>query len=313
MYDAVRCTTAPSLPTPIHSTPCMTEPAEDAPTEDAPPPPPPEPDAAGRWRTYPPEPANGDHTVVGNLQVLEGFYSPELDNRRDVITYLPPSYDTGDRRYPVIYMHDGQNLFDEVTSFAEEWRVDNTMEMLGQVGLEAIVVGIFNTEGRLDEYSPFQDAEGRGGKGDRYLDFIVDTLKPRIDRDFRTRPERESTLIAGSSMGGLISLYAFFRRPDVFGKAGAMSPSLWFADRAVFPFVEAAPHTPGKLYLDVGTEEGEQTVADVRRLRELLLGKGYRRHRDLVYVEQPGAGHSEVAWRQRLHFAMDFLLRETEW
>lgn len=271
-------------------------------------------DAEGSWRTYPPDPEAGAHTVVGNLQVLEGLYSPELDNRRNVITYLPPSYGTGERRYPVIYMHDGQNLFDEVTSFADEWGVDNTMETLGQIGLEAIVVGVFNAgENRLAEYSPFEDAEGRGGAGDRYLDFLVDTLKPRIDRDFRTRSDRDHTLVIGSSMGGLISLYAFFRRPDVFGKAGVMSPSLWFADRAVFPFVEAAPYTPGKLYLDVGTKEGKTTVADARHLREILLRKEYRRHRDLVYVEQRGAGHSEVAWRQRLHYAIDFLLRETEW
>ena len=275
---------------------------------------PPQPAPAAHWKRYPPELANGAHTVVGNLQVLEGLYSPQLDNCRDIITYLPPSYDTDARRYPVIYMHDGQNLFDEVTSFAEEWGVDNTMDALGLVGLEAIVVGIFNTGAhRLNEYSPFADAEDRGGEGDRYLDFIVDTLKPRIDADFRTQPERDHTLIAGSSMGGLISLYAFFRRPDVFGKAGIMSPSLWFADRAIFPFVEAAPFKPGKIYLDVGTLEGKTTVADVRHLRELLLRKGYRRHRDLVYVEDRNAGHSEAAWRQRLHFAIDFLLRETEW
>ena len=288
----------------------MSESTEAAPAEgDLAPPPPVE----GSWQTYPPDPEGDGHTVVGDLQVLEGLYSPQLDNRRNVITYLPPSYGTGTRRYPVIYMHDGQNLFDEATSFAEEWNVDNTMNALSQVGLEAIVVGVFNTEGRLDEYSPFEDAEGRGGAGDRYLDFLVDTLKPRIDRDFRTRPGRDHTLVAGSSMGGLISLYAFFRRPDVFGNSGIMSPSLWFAERSIFPFVEAAPYTPGKVYLDVGTLEGKETVADVRHLRELLLGKGYRRHRDLVYVEAKGAGHSEVAWSQRLHFAVDFLLRETEW
>jgi len=273
----------------------------------------PEAAVADGWEKYPPEPSNDDHTVVGNLWRFEGFHSPQLDNRRDVMVYLPPSYGSGRWRYPVIYMHDGQNLFDEVTSFAEEWRVDNTMDALAVVGLEAIVVGIPNAgEHRLAEYSPFEDAEGRGGDGDRYLDFIVDTLKPRIDADFRTRPERSHTLVAGSSMGGLISLYAFFRRPEIFGNAGVMSPSLWFADRAIFPFVEGATAAPGKIYLDVGTREGMQTVSDVRHLREVLLGKGYRRHRDILYVEQPEAEHSEVAWRQRLHFAMDFLLRERE-
>jgi predicted alpha/beta superfamily hydrolase len=113
-------------------------------------------------------------------------------------------------------------------------------------------------------------------------------------------------------MGALISAYAFFQRSDVFGGAGVMSPSIWFADRALLAFVDGAAVEPGKIYLDVGTQEGKQTVTDARRLREALLWKGYRRHRDLVYVEQPGAGHSEVAWRQRLHFAMDFLLRKRE-
>jgi predicted alpha/beta superfamily hydrolase len=278
----------------------------------APPRPCPPPVHLDAWRPYPPDPAAGDHTVVGDLQILSGFYSPELDNCRDVIVYLPPSYGTGERRYPVLYMHDGQNLFDEVTSFAEEWAVDNTMDALSEVGLEAVVVGVFNAGAdRLDEYSPFEDAEGRGGRGSRYLDFLLHTLKPRIDRDFRTLQGPSHTLVVGSSMGGLISLYAAFRRPDVFGRAGVMSPSLWFAGRAVLPFVEAAQRSPERLYLDVGTEEGEETLTDARRLRRVLTGKGYRPGRDLTYVEQPGAGHTESAWRERLWHAVEFLLRDT--
>ena len=270
-------------------------------------------DPEPQWQKYPPESTGSSHTVVGNLQILADFYSPELDNRRDIITYLPPSYESGDASYPVIYMHDGQNLFDEVTSFAEEWGVDDTMDTLSRVGLEAIVVGIANVGGRrLHEYSPYEDSEGRGGEGDRYLDFIVDTLKPRIDADFRTRPGREDTCMIGSSMGGLISLYAFFSRPEVLGNVGAMSPSLWFADRAIIPFVEQIPYTPGKVYLDVGTLEGRSTVADVWHVREALRAKGYRRHRDLLYVEQPRAHHSETAWSQRLHYAIDFLLSDTQ-
>jgi predicted alpha/beta superfamily hydrolase len=251
--------------------------------------------------------------VVGNLRVLEGFYSPQLGNRRDVLVYLPPSYETGGAmRYPVLYMQDGQNLFNEATSFADEWRVDNTMDALSwQRGLEALVVGVFNAgEGRTDEYSAFDSARHGGGKGDLYLDFLVDTLKPRIDRDFRTRPDRADTVIAGSSMGGLISLYALFRRPDVFGRAGVMSPSLWFADRAIFPFVEAAP-AAGPLYLDIGTEEGKEALADVRRMRDVLLAKGYRLRETLLYVEQKGAGHVETAWRRRFRYAVPFLLKGT--
>ena len=266
--------------------------------------------AEAAWRPYPPEPEG--HTVAGNLRVFEGFPSPQLGNRRDVLVYLPPSYEEGEKRYPVLYMQDGQNLFDEATAFGDEWRVDNTLDRLSRErGLEALVVGVPNMgEGRLDEYSPFEDAAHGGGQGDRYLAFLADTLKPEIDRDFRTLPDRAHTLVAGSSMGGLISLYALFRRPDVFGGAAAMSPALWFADRAIFPFVEAAPFAPGRLYLDVGTEEGKEAVADVRRMGDLLRRKGYRPQRDLLYVEQARAGHTEKAWRKRFRRAAPFLLGE---
>ncbi|MDX1420305.1 MAG: alpha/beta hydrolase-fold protein [Rubricoccaceae bacterium] len=269
-------------------------------------------DAGEMWRRYPQGTGEG-HTVVGDLRVFEGFHSARLGNRRDVLVYLPPSYESGTARYPVLYMQDGQNLFNEATAFAGEWRVDNTMNRLSRKrGLEAIVVGVFNAGGdRLHEYSPFEDDDHGGGRGDRYLGFLADALKPRIDRDFRTRPDRANTFIAGSSMGGLISLYAFFRRPEVFGGAAAMSPSLWFADGALFSFVEAAPFTPGRLYLDVGTGEGEGVLADVRRMKSLLLERGYRPRRDLLYVERAQARHSERAWRQRFRRAAAFLLRGT--
>src|SRR5690606_34996125 len=130
--------------------------------------------------------------------------------------------------------------------------------------------------------SPFEDDDHGGGRGDDYLSFLADTLKPVIDRDFRTLPGRADTYVAGSSMGGLISLYAFFRRPDVFGGAAVMSPALWFAEGAIFRFVEAAPFAPGRLYLDIGTEEGEGAVADARAMANTLLRKGYRARRDFL-------------------------------
>ena len=280
-----------------------------APVADLDCPPAPPSGGAEAWAPYPPGVTVG-HTVVGDVRVLEGLHSPELDNCRDIVVYLPPSYAEGTRRYPVVYMHDGQNLFDEATSFAGEWGVDDTMESLSRIGVEAIVVGIANAGAeRLAEYSPFEDAQGRGGDGDRYLAFVTDTVKPRIDADFRTLAGPEHTAIAGSSMGGLITLYAFVRRPDVFGKAAVMSPSLWFADRAVFPVVEAAPFAGGRIYLGVGLDEGAETVADTRRLRDVLLAKGYRRRHDLLYLEQRGAGHTEAAWRRRFRYAARFLLR----
>ena len=183
------------------------------------------------WLDYQTTKANNGHTVVGNLKVLDSLYSPQLDNQRDIFVYLPPSYASSDRHFPVLYMHDGQNLFDAETSFAGEWQVDESMELLSEEGIEAIVVGIPNAgNDRLDEYSPFAMSNLGGGKGDSYLEFIVQTLKPLIDVDFRTLPDRENTSILGSSMGGLISLYAFFRYPNIFGAAGAMSPAFWFAN-----------------------------------------------------------------------------------
>ena len=267
-----------------------------------------EPPAVAEWKDYEMVAEEG-HTVVGTVKVLEGVESPQLGNRRDLLVYLPPSYARGDRRYPVIYMHDGQNLFDRATSFGEEWEVDQTLEAASGEGLEAIVVGIPNTEARLDEYSPFRDRKhAQGGRGDDYLAFLVDTVKPLVDRDFRTRPEREATGIAGSSMGGLISLYAFFRRPETFGFAGVMSPALWFGGRGIFSYVKGRPLSPGRIYLDIGTNEGTEALSDARRMKSLLEEKGYRTGRDLLFYVEMGGRHNERAWARRLKHVLRFLL-----
>ncbi len=265
---------------------------------------------SGDWQAYIQESRYGVRPVVGTLKRRPAVASPQLGNTRDILVHLPASYDQGDRRYPVIYMHDGQNLFDEATSFAGAWRVDEALASLDCEGLEAIVVGIPNAgDQRCNEYSPFVDAQGRGGCGDAYLRFIGETLKPLIDRDFRTLPDRANTGIIGSSMGGLISLYALFRHPEVFGFAGSMSPSLWFANRAIYPVVAAAP-VVGRLYLDTGTAEGAGELHDVRRLRALLARKGYLPGEDFLYMEDEGAGHNEAAWAYRLCGALRFLVRD---
>jgi predicted alpha/beta superfamily hydrolase len=264
------------------------------------------------------------HTVVGDLRVLDGVYSPQLHNRRRLFVHLPPSYAEGARRYPVLYMQDGQNLFDQSLSFAGEWQVDETMHLLSHEGFEAIVVGIPNMGvRRLDEYSPFRDRRLRGGgRGDRYLAFLADTVKPLIDGEYRTLPGREYTGVIGSSMGGLISLYAILRRPDIFGFAGVMSPSLWFAQEAIFSFVQAAPFQPGRIYLDIGTHEGvdprtllrtphryvSRYVGAARRMGDLLASKGYTPGVALHYAEEEEAGHNEAAWARRLPAALRWLL-----
>ena len=262
------------------------------------------------------------NTTVGNIQVREKVWSPQLANYRHLFVYLPPSYEREEKRYPVLYMHDGQNLFDTSTSFAGEWNVDETMERLSQDGVEAIVVGIPNYGvRRLSEYSPFRDRHHGLGRGDRYLAFIEESVKPLIDRDFRTQPDREHTGIMGSSMGGLISLYAFFKRPSLFGFVGAMSPSLWYAGKAIFPYVRRASYVPGRIYIDVGTREYGGSVTEkgararsrryygqIRRMKRVLVQKGYRLHAELLVVEDKWAAHHEPAWARRLPDALRFLL-----
>jgi predicted alpha/beta superfamily hydrolase len=252
-------------------------------------------------------PASGN--VAGNIRVLPGFESPELGNTRDVQVYLPPSYGGSGRHYPVIYMHDGQNLFDATTSFAGEWGVDDTLERLGPEGIEAIVVAVPNMgDRRIDEYSPYPDGRRGGGRGDAYLEFLVRSLKPEIDRRFRTRHERTHTGIMGSSMGGLISLYGFLRHADVFGFAGVMSPSLWFAGHAIVGTVTSCQPWAGKVYLDIGTGEGRPSVRDARQMARLLRRTASRPRLSVMYVEGRGAVHHESAWAGRFERAVRFLL-----
>ncbi|HET9985051.1 MAG TPA: alpha/beta hydrolase-fold protein [Longimicrobiales bacterium] len=262
------------------------------------------------WVDYPSAGDGHGHTVAGTVKVLPALRSPQLGNERDILVYLPPSYAAGERHYPVVYMHDGQNLFDAATSFAGEWAVDQTLEAAGrEAGLEAIVVGVPNMGAeRLAEYSPFPDARLGGGRGEAYLDFIVETVKPLVDAAFRTQPSRATTGIAGSSMGALISLYGFFRRPETFGFVGAMSPAFWFGGHAIFGHVRRAPYAAGRVYLDAGTQEGPAVLRDARRMHDLLRQKGYRPGRELLYVEESGAGHNEAAWAGRLRRELEFLL-----
>jgi len=228
---------------------------------------------------------------------------------RELFVYLPPSYAATDRSYPVLYMQDGQNLFDPALSYAGSWCVDLALNRAAQRGLEAIAVGVPNAgEERIAEYNPFPGPGSPDAQGESYLGYLVGSVKQLVDRSFRTLPGRESTGIVGSSMGGLISLFAFFRRPEIFGIVGALSPSLWFADRAIFDVAKTAPFRAGKVYLDVGRREGPPTVADTRTLRDLLEAKGYQRDRDLRYVEDKSGTHQESAWRRRFRSAVAFLL-----
>ncbi|HJZ71531.1 MAG TPA: alpha/beta hydrolase-fold protein [Vicinamibacterales bacterium] len=263
-------------------------------------------------------------------RTLERVWSPQLRNRRTIDIYLPSSYPSG-RRYPVVYMQDGQNLSDPATAFAGTWDLDGALERLAASGLETIVVGVHNMgEARLGEYSPFPDRRHGGGGADAYLEFLTATVKPRIDRLFRTQVHRDETAILGSSMGGLVSLYAYFRCPSIFGRAGAMSPSIWFGQAAILDFVREARTPHGRLYVDVGHQEGAGTLRDVRRLGRLLARKGFARDRRerrtrvaydgvdrrgrhegkprVRYIEDECGRHDEASWARRLEGAVRFLL-----
>ncbi|MBC8170305.1 MAG: alpha/beta hydrolase [Anaerolineae bacterium] len=270
------------------------------------------------WQDY----LNPDYpnTVAGSLRLLPIIHSPQLDNVRSILVHLPPSYHTdADRHYPVIYMHDGQNLFDQHLAFSDEWQVDETLLQLAEEGLEAIVVGIPTNDERLHEYSPFVDENYGGGKGLAYLEFISHTIKPIIDEDFRTQPQRSTTGILGSSMGGLISLYGFLHSAQVFGFVGAFSPAIWFADKALFAEFESLAQLPeGKIYLDMGHQEvsehpearqkSEQYTQLVRQFRDSLVAKGYSEGDNLMYREDEAGTHKEQAWARRLPDALRFLI-----
>lgn len=244
----------------------------------------------------------------GTVRLIRRVSAPGLGNRRTLFVYLPPSYRDGTGRYPVVYLHDGQNLFDPRWSFAGSWGVDRAMDEAAGEGLEAIVVGIANAgSARIDEYSPFTGEAG-GGRADAYLDFVFQTVKPLVDSRFRTLPEPASTGMAGSSMGGLVTLYAWCSRPGRLGFAGLLSPSLWYADRAIFPLVQDAPFVDGRVYLDAGTAEGESTAGNVREMALLLQQKGYEPEHRLRTVIEEGAGHDEAAWGRRFRAALPFLL-----
>lgn len=242
----------------------------------------------------------GESTAAWNVSVLsDDFFMPQLDRSRRIWLYLPPDYETSGKSYPVIYMHDGQNLFDSQTSFAGEWQVDETLNALFEQGdFGAIVVGIDNGgDQRLDEYSPWVNPEYGGGEGDAYVRFIADTLKPYINEHYRTLPQAGCTALFGSSMGGLISTYGAVSDPDDFGKVGAFSPSYWFAMDDLTSYIDAsgADLSDTDIYFLASANE-DGMAADIDQVRGHLQGLGLTDAHDVVKIDDYG-GHNEAYWR----------------
>ncbi len=265
------------------------------------------------------------HSPENQLRRHQQFHSEYLEHDRDVLVWLPPGYDgatavprtfdgrSSDVRYPVLYMHDGQNLFEPETAFkkGEHWRVGEIASELIDQGRIApvIVVGIYNTgEMRLDEYTPTADQKLGGGNADDYGRMIIEELKPLVDGTYRTHSNRESTGIAGSSLGGLVSLHLGFKHPAVFGRVAALSPSVWWDRKAILKTIREVRSKPrSRLWVDMGTAEGRRGLDDARLLKAALVGLGFVEDVDLHYAEYEGATHSELAWSERVGPMLEWL------
>ena len=253
-----------------------------------------------------------NHTAAENVIVMdEDFYMPQLDRYRRIWLYLPPDYDSATKEYSVLYMHDGQNLFDAATAFAGEWEVDETLNEMYSDGKEVpIVVGIDNGGGeRIDEYTPWANPDYGGGDGDLYAQFIVETLKPFIDENYRTKPGREFTGVMGSSLGALISHYIGIKYQDVFSKAGIFSPSYWFTGDIYNYTYETGKQHDMRFYIMGGTEETTGLLEEMNAMADTLQAAGFNADEmELKVVE--GGQHHEALWQQEFARAYEWMYLE---
>ena len=247
-------------------------------------------------------------TAQPNVHVLSPLHMPGLDRERTLRIYLPPGYETSTRRYPVLYMHDGQNLFDAATAPFGEWRVDETLNELARTNkLELIVVGIDHGDAkRMQELNPWENDKYGKGEGREYLRFLVEVVKPYIDARYRTKPDRAHTAIMGSSLGGLVSHFAIYEYSSVFGKAGIFSPSYWFAP-AVVDFTRTHRLAPDlRIVFYAGGKESDEMLPDMQAIVAILKQQGVAASNLRVDVE-PQAKHNEKAWSADFPRAVEWL------
>jgi predicted alpha/beta superfamily hydrolase len=243
------------------------------------------------------------HTATTNVRIIEeNFVMPQFNGRkRRIWIYLPQDYLTDtNKRYNVMYMHDGQNLFDEYFSFGKEWQIDETLNKIfdnhGDVG--TIIVGIDNGgNDRIKEYTPYVNAKYGGGDGEKYIQFIINTLKPHIDKNFRTKPQREFTGIGGSSLGGLISFYGAIKQQSVFSRALVFSPSFWWSPEIYKMLKEEGKQNPMKIFLMAGgaEEADDDVVFKTQQMYEDLLDVGFSKS-EVFFATHPDGNHSEWYW-----------------
>ena len=247
-------------------------------------------------------------TAQSNVIVLDKeFEITSLDRKRKVRIYLPKNYFSSKQKYSVVYMQDGQNLFDDSTSFVGEWKVDESLNQIGEShNLHLIVVGIDNGGAkRINEYSPWENPKYGKAEGEAYVEFIVKQLKPYIDKNYRTKPKRKDTAVMGSSMGALISHYAIYKYPRVFGKLGSLSSSYWYSDK-VYSFTDKHPlPKESKLFLMVGKNE-KSLVSDAEKMYKNILSSGHPVH-NIKFEIDPDGNHSESSWSKQFVTVVQWL------
>lgn len=255
--------------------------------------------------------------MPSELIVHEDFISEVLHARRTVVVYLPPGYrrDTR-RRYPILYLHDGQNVFDGSTSYVpgQYWRVREAADdLLARRRIEPLIIAAVYHAGsrRLMEYTPTRSRKLGGGGLALHARLVVHELRWWMQQHYRVLPQARNTGLGGSSLGGLATLCLGLRFPDVFGRLAILSPSVWWDHAVVLKHVQALDHSHRqRIWLDIGTLEGDapfSSVRDVRLLKALLVSKGWREGRNLKYLEVEGGDHSERAWAARFPQVLEYL------
>lgn len=248
-------------------------------------------------------------TAASNVEILPyPFLIDGLDRLRTIRLYLPPNYRQSDRSYPVLYMHDGQNLFDKLTSNTDEWKVDESLNKLAtEKDLNLIVVGIDNDGAhRMTELSPWENKRFGKPEGKEYMDFIVNVVKPYIDSNYRTLSDVKHTGIMGSDMGGFISHFAIHAYPEVFGLAGIFSPAYWYSQE-VYDYTQTHKiNLDAKLYILFGDKEGDGMIADTTKMYRQLKTQGHPRENMLV-ERVVGGKHNEKLWAEAFSNAVTWL------
>jgi predicted alpha/beta superfamily hydrolase len=235
------------------------------------------------------------HAAGAQVHIIsEKFEMPQLGRQRRIWIYLPAAYETLKEKYPVIYMQDGQNLFDAYTAAYGEWGIDEIMDKM-PAKESCIIVGIdHGGDYRLTEYNPYDTKYGKG-RGDDYVDFLAKTLKPYIDQHYRTKTGAPYTTIAGSSMGGLITMYAILKYPEIFGNAGVFSPSFWIApDVYTFAQQKQLP-VQNRFYFVCGDAESKEEVTQMQKMAKIIHAKGFNNQQAPVIIVK-GAAHNEKQW-----------------